>query len=781
VKKLRFETLALGFAWLSGLVLCVLPLVGTIGPESSLALSVLLSPWAAVAGAVYTLRARSARVASSVLLSRAVGRSWLMLAVAVAMVALNALRVKTCEPFAGLSFLALGPWASVTLATLVGAALATLVPGPRLALTLAALVPFAAIGSALADFVRTPSVFSFGHFFGYFPGPIYDRRIDIPDAWLSHRMLSALLGAGLWAFVVAARHTRSGRFDARRLFRHPVQAGIIVACALGAATLARLSHELGHTTSRLHIENKLGLAIEGPHCRAVVPRETPLAEAQRLAEDCELRIEQVAARLGVTERERISALFFRSTAEKRALMGAARVYIAKPWRREVYLQIGEEYPHPVLGHELAHVVARHAASGPFGVPGKLGGLIPEPTLVEGMAVALEPAPRDELTPHQWAKAAHQAKVAPPLSALLGPRFFGTNQQLAYTLAGSFLGYLLETRGPEVVRRVYREADPERTLGAPFAKLEQDWRRWLEATPLPERAAALAKQRFERPGVFSQVCPHAIERLGQELASALSAGDLPRAATKCREVLDIDPGDTGTRATLTGILARQGDDTGAEHELAALSGASVGGPRPLSQSPLSGAKRAPSPTIARARLAIADAALVRGEFASAERTYRALLGEPLGEAELRQLEVRLLALEAGDPTRRLIAELLIGRVGRDTGPRAAMHLIHALEPLRSDGLAHYLAARQLAGEERHDLAYPLLREATQRGLPTRRLRAEALRLRTLSAFILGALDDASACLDELAALPALTLAERGELRDWLARVAHRRSALARRPS
>jgi tetratricopeptide (TPR) repeat protein len=759
VKKLRFETLSLGFAWLAGLVL---PLVGTIGPESALAMGVLLSPLAAATGALFALRARSVRISSSLLLSRAVGQAWLSLAVMVAMVALNAVRVKTCEPFAGLSFIALGPWASVTLAAVIGVAIATLVPQPRLALTLAVLVPFVAIGSALADFVRSPSVFAFGHFFGYFPGPIYERRIDVPDAWLSHRLLSALLGAGLWTFVIAARHTRSGRVSFLRLYRHPVLAAMVAVCAVAASTMGVLSHRLGHTTSRAHVENKLGLALEGPLCRTVLPRETPIAEAQRLAEDCELRVTQVATRLGVTEKQRITAFFFRSVNEKRALMGAGRVYIAKPWRREVYLQLGD-YPHPVLAHELAHVVARHAASGAFGVPGKLGGLIPEPTLVEGMAVALEPAPRDELTPHQWAKAAHQAGVAPKLSSLLGPRFFGTNQQLAYTLAGSFLGYLLETRGAEVVRRVYREGDVQHTLGAPFATLEKDWKAWLAATPLPERAAALARQRFERPGVFSQVCPHAVERLNQELGSALSAGDLPRAAGKCREVLDIDPKDSATRATLAGLLARQGDDTGAEREL----------------SQLTGARRAPAPTIARARLAIADAALLRGEFESAEQSYRALLDEPLGEAELRQLEVRLLALEAGDPTRRLVAELLVGQVGRETGARAAMHLIHALAPLRSDGLAHYLAARQLAGEGRHDLAHPLLREASQRGLPTRRLRAEALRMRALSAFVLGALDDASASLEELGGLPDVTAAEQGELADFATRIAHRRAALARR--
>ena len=37
-------------------------------------------------------------------------------------------------------------------------------------------------------------------------------------------------------------------------------------------------------------------------------------------------------------------------------MGAADTYIAKPWRREVYVQAAG-YPHPVLGHELMHVLA----------------------------------------------------------------------------------------------------------------------------------------------------------------------------------------------------------------------------------------------------------------------------------------------------------------------------------------------------------------------------------------------------------------------------------------
>ena len=45
------------------------------------------------------------------------------------------------------------------------------------------------------------------------------------------------------------------------------------------------------------------------------------------------------------------------------------------------------YPHPVIGHELAHVLAGSFGEGPFRVAGAAGGLVPNPGLIEGVAVA----------------------------------------------------------------------------------------------------------------------------------------------------------------------------------------------------------------------------------------------------------------------------------------------------------------------------------------------------------------------------------------------------------
>lgn len=747
------------FSAVLGGVLCFLPLVSVLGPESALTLGLLLAPCAAVVSVRMGLASQGR--SSTNLLVEAVGLSWLLLLIPLALLCLNALRGQVCDPYDGLAFMALGPWPSVTLAAIVGVA-ASLVQRRKLATTVALTVPAACVARALFDFVDTPGIFAFGHLFGYFPGTLYDRQVDVPAAWLSHRLLTVIVGAGLWAFIAAIRDRRTGQLRFRRLEAHPIAACAVVVLSVATLLMAQRSDSLGHSTSSRHVASALGLAVEGPRCRVLVPRELDRAEAQRLAEECELRISQLERTLGVRETERITAYFFRSPQEKRTLMGAARVYIAKPWRREAYLQLAG-FPHPVLAHELAHVVARHIARGPFGVPGKLKGLIPEPTLVEGLAVAVDPTSRDELTPHEWAKAAKMAKVAPPLRALLGPRFLSQNQALAYTLAGSFLRYVLDTYGAAKVRAVYRSGDVTGSLGKSFRELEAAWESALDKLPLPPQAAALAKLRFERPGVFSQVCPHQIERLENELGAALAAGDLVRAQQRCNDVLRIDPGNSGTRATYAGTLAQADKSREAEAQLRRLQG-------PPS---------APTPTIARARTLVADASYMKGDHAGALRAYQELLLLPQSESELRQLEVKLLALEAGEPARSLVGELLIGRNGRAPDQRVAMHLIHRLAPTRRDGLAVYLEARQLLFAGRHDLARPLLEAAFQRGLPTRRLRLEAHRAASVACFVVGALDDA---LDHARAIPEgaeASLAEQLESADFEQRVLFRREQLRSR--
>ncbi|MET0287912.1 MAG: hypothetical protein ABW352_25710, partial [Polyangiales bacterium] len=578
------------------------------------------------------------------------------------------------------------------------------------------------------------------------------RPGEIPDAWLSHRLVGFMIGVGVWSLLTATRGA-SGKFELRV---QPVRLGFALLLGIATVWCTRSALLLKHRAGSRMIAAELGYAIDTAHCHAILPRELPAGVAHRIAEDCEFLIGQVTRTLGVKEDAKISAFFFRSPEEKRDLMGAARVYIAKPWRREVYLQLGD-FPHPVLAHELAHVVARHASTGMFGVPGKLGGLLPEPTLVEGMAVALEPVAREELTAHQWAKAAFASDIAPPLSSLLGVSFFGQNQALAYTLAGSFLRFVLDTRGAEALRKTYARGSVEEGLGEPFAKLEAEWKKYLGAIALPPRAAALAKQRFERPGVWSQVCPHLVEQLEGELGAALSAGDFVRALEKCNAVLTIDPAATSVRTTRVALLAQRGALLDASQELKQLEG------------------HAPTPVITRAKVALADAAFVRGEYTRAEAAYRALLDDPQSEGDSRQLEVKLLAASAGEPARSLLRDFLVGQPFGGQDARLGVHLIRELALVRGDGLAPYLEARQLRGSQRYDVVLSLLRTAQQRALPSERLRREALRMQVQAAFITGALSEAEALASQLAQGEEASPADQLVAKEWLERVAFRRRA------
>lgn len=751
--QLKSFRLALACSALTGIILCFVPLFGVLGPESALVLGVVLPPFAATVGARRTALARAQGGATAgQLFADAIGMAWLLCLAPIVILAANAARVKTCAPMDGAAFLALGPVAGTTLAAVVGTAVGAFVRRDALANGLAIAPPLLAIAVAIHDFYTSPSIFAFGHFFGYFPGTFYDRRVVIPEAWLTLRAFSAVIGAALWAGVYTWIDPDTLRPSLPRARQHPITGLLTLAGGVCAALAASEAQALGFRTSSDWIAEKIGAVVEGDRCRIVVPRELDAERARRLALDCDFRVSQLERTLGVKQPGVITAYLFRNRTEKRKLMGAERVYIAKPWRQEVYLQLGG-WPHPVLKHELAHIVAAQVGRGPFRIAGKVGGWIPEPTLIEGTAVALDFPVKDGLTPHQWAAAAIEAGVAPDLKQLLGPSFFGHNQGLAYTLAGSFLRHVLDTRGSAALRKLYGEHDIPEVLGADWAQLQQEWHQALKAIPMGAEDAARAQARFERPGVFSQVCPHEVERLRREISGALAANDAQRTIQTCRDVLDIDPNDTGVRATLVGALARDGQPKEAHAELAKLEG-----DPPASR-----------PMRAHARSALADAAWLRGDFAEARRLIEGLQKEPQGEGAKRGLEVKALALDVGEPVRRWVGELLIARPGRTLDSRIAMHAIQKVREARNDGLADYLEARQLYGALRYDLALPLMQRALEKGLPTRRLRAEAWRQRGVAAFAQGELEDARTSFQSLAALPRASVAELAEAADWLERI------------
>lgn len=760
--ELRSVRAGLVFALLIGAALCTDRLFGIHGVESALVLGALLPPWAAVIGVRVLNHARQAHrhLAPTELLWRALSSGWLLVAVPTAMLALNSLRVRNCAPVQGAMFIVLGPAAATTLASTWGLVASGATRRIGLATTLALLGPLTSIGLGLVWFYTTPAIFAYGHFFGYFPGTLYDEALQLPGPLLTLRAVTLTFTVGLACLWV-------GHYDAteHRLRVHPQRSrlfGLAAMLALGIVIAAESDAEsLGHRTSGAWIAERLGRTIEGERCRVVVPRELNHAEARRLADDCEFRVDQMERVIGVTQRERVSAFFFRSPDEKRALMGAATTSIAKPWRNEIYLQLAG-WPHPVLAHEIAHIVAGNLAPGPLHVAAGLGGLWPEASLIEGMAVSAAWDANDGLTPHQWAHAMDELGLAPRITDLLGTGFLGQPKERAYTLAGSFLRFLKEIKGPKAVRDIYRSGNVE-DAGFSLAQLESEWLAFVRAAPLPDRARALASHRFSRSSIFSSVCPHTVANLRITAAGDLASNDTEATIKTCHALLEVDPADVWARTTLVGTLARAGRLDDATRELGRLVG-------PPAASP---------PSIWSAQHALADAAWRRGNLARARVLYSELIAAQQSEDVTRLLEAKLLGVDSDEPGRSLLLELLVGRDGSPPDPATAVHLAREIAGARGDGLGTYLEGRQLFNAQRFKLAAELAMAARHAGLPTVRLQLAALRVEATSLFALGDLSQAERLWHLLARLG--DAAHALEAADWEQRIRwsrQRRSRLMR---
>jgi hypothetical protein len=390
-------------------------------------------------------------------------------------------------------------------------------------------------------------------------------------------------------------------------------------------------------------------------------------------------------------------------------MGAADTYIAKPWRREVYLQMGD-YPHPVLGHEIAHVVAGAYAPGPFHVAGKLGGVLSNPGLIEGMAVAGSPGD-DELTDAQWAKAMLALKILPPMKSIFSMSFLGQNASKAYTLAGAFVSWTMRTFGKETVRAWYGGADLERLTGLTWDALDASFRAHVASLTVDDAAIAVARSKFDRPSIFGRTCPHVVDAVRREADQCRERYDVAKSAALYDRALSLDPHDVASRLSRASIDLRFTDRARGHRDLEQLS---------TSQSVLPIWNE-------RAKEALADAAARAGEGDRASKLYRSL-AEGAGDEDLgRTYEVKAQLATTTDG-RAVLEGLLIGAERRYPEPSlGALAVARFAE--RGDALGGYLLLRQF-------VAHGLYREALAVEVPstklTVRVRREVLRLTAVAA-------------------------------------------------
>jgi tetratricopeptide (TPR) repeat protein len=711
--------------WAGGIVALVLlgvgfvPLFGGPGYEQALA-SGLVVPSAAALATAFDLDDRDAPSPFACVL-RGLSSGLFLAAIAFATALVHALRVGLCDLLGGALDFALTAGFGALLGGAWGAVVAEATRRRRMrafTVVLAALsLPLLGIVTSLLRFYTSPMVFAFDPFFGYFSGTLYDTVIDAGTALVTYRVGSlATILALVLAASVLVRDAR-GRI---RFARVRDQAGGVARLLLGAACAAvslgitACGAELGHWETSATIAEHLRGQRSGARCDVVYPDSVLSDDAALLVKDCDEELVAVERELGARGPDRVRAFFFRDAAEKKRLMGAGDTYIAKPWRKEVYLQIGA-YPHPVLGHELAHVVAGNFGRGPFRIAGKLGGLWPNPGLIEGTAVAASPDD-DELTDAQWAHAMLDLGALPPMSSVFSFDFLGAPAAKSYTIAGAFVRWIKDRFGSETVRAWYGGGSLEELTHETWTALDRAFRESAAATPLSSEASSYARAKFEHPAIFGRRCPHVVDGLRQRADACREAHETDRAIELYDDVLLRDPHDWAARYGRAVIQLRFADGEAGRRELRAM------------------AEGADEPRTWRDRTldALADADLLDGRAAEAADAYQKLAVRSVDEDFGRTEEVK--ALAAVDAAgRNAVTALLLGAPGRASDMVLAASRLTAWEDRTGSSLAAYLLGKNLEQRGwRIDADGHLDRVLGAADYPTMRVGREVIRDRAIDA-------------------------------------------------
>ncbi|HEX7671034.1 MAG TPA: SUMF1/EgtB/PvdO family nonheme iron enzyme, partial [Polyangiaceae bacterium] len=515
---------------------------------------------------------------------------------------------------------------------------------------------------------------------------------------------------------------------------------------------------LGHYQTAATIREALGKSLVMDRCELVYPIGTPEIEARALVRECDGHVKQLERFFETRGPERVTAFVFASSDQKGYLMGAAGTYIAKPWRREIYIQ-RSGYPHPVMRHELAHVMAGAFGQGPFRVAGPLGGVVPDPGRIEGVAVAA--APHDEeLSPAEWARAMKTLGLLPPLGRVFKLSFLGEPSSRAYVVAGAFIEWLRQEHGIEAVRAWYSGGSLESVAGASLGDLERAWSSSLDHLEVGPDVLEVARARFDQPAIFGRRCPHVVDRIAGEAGNALAQLDTARARKLYGDLLRLDPHDFGARLGLSTCALREGKLPAARALLETAS----------TDAALGKAIRA------RAVETLGDLALQTNAGAEARRRYDEVAKLVVDQDRLRTLDVKRYAASAReeDPReegdgRRAIVDYLLGapEAGRDAA-EASANLGAWSERNPKLGMADYLLSRTYLGEGRLDLASRSLERALGKELPIPSVVREAHRLRVVLACALGDEERVRAAYAGWSVLPGPRRPERREMADLVER-------------
>jgi len=646
---------------------------------------------------------------------------------------LNAFRVRNCDFGFGFKAYLLMPVMSSVVATTWGV-LAGIVAGRRKVLSNAMpyLIILSAVIYAVWHFYSTPSVFNYNMFVGYFPGNLYDEHLAFSSPFYWSRVFQLCFLASLFFLVVALVEPTQLRLDPNNIRDKTRVRWLPLAghFAVGLLTLIlwTKSGALGFSVNADDIKKALGARHETDNFiiyyepGGVIERDIEL-----IAEDHEFRYAQLVRDLGVDMDSKITSFYFTSADQKFKLMGARRVYMAKPWRKEIYMN-HSSFPHQVVRHEIAHVVAGEFGDSIFAVSAKKVLGLPvffNVGMIEGIAVAADWPNHftHYLTPHQSVKAMIELKLAPPVHKIFSTGFMQFSSARSYTLAGSFVKFMLDRYGAKKLHALYRSGGKfQESYGKPQAAFIKEWRTMIDTIKLPKDAAKIVRERFRRVSIFKRPCAHAIASKRRRVGELASTRRIKSAVRLQRSVCSDVPREPRFQMTLAELLRMDGEIAEASRLLNKIA---------------DNDKNISSSLRAEALFELATIAAHKDDWANVKLLLERVKAMPLPPGHRRNVNAQLMATshagKAGPALRAYFwpGDEAMGDPILRAGLAAA---IIAAEPELPIG--HYLMGRVTSGRAKPDVAALSLQRALDLGLKDPLMIRECARLLAISAYRAG---------------------------------------------
>ena len=484
---------------------------------------------------------------------RAVLVNQILLVLPLVIMLLNAVRITNCNLVTGLVFYLLLPCATAVIASLWGLACGFVSATRFVAGGLYSVLWLGVACWNIYEVWVGLQVDSYNQILGWVSGPIYEDVVEPSSALLLSRLQGLFFALAL---ACAAFFIR----ESKRLLKQKRLAlgvGIVGWFSLGTALCFwSYADEMGYGRSSQQIDRVLAANTHTQHF--VIHHPTGLEEEtiSLLARDHEFRLHQIETMLSQQDLPPIHSYVFATPAQKRKFTGAGRTQYAQPWQSSLSLNT-TQFPHPTLKHELVHVFAAAFGSWPFMVSARMGVLV-NPGLTEGLAVSVDWRAQ-KFDRHTWCSALRRIGRAPNIQDMFGPLGFWTAASArSYTLAGSFVRFLLTNYGAQAVIAAYRDGQLTGHFPKDTQSLVQDWHDFLDGLTIDEGTLQVARLRFSKGSVFSQKCAHEIAALRSLARQQLHNRYFAKAHEYADKILSHLGQDRATEKFLVELHIRQGD-------------------------------------------------------------------------------------------------------------------------------------------------------------------------------------------------------------------------------